>query len=113
DNPVVTDAAISGLRGSEAAVLTQLLKSQSQSPPRDAAITMLSATITRGAQDADVQALLQRCADTTLAEWQRSALLRGAEVALLGATPPGTIGRGRAAGGRAGAGGAEAAGGAA
>jgi mono/diheme cytochrome c family protein/HEAT repeat protein len=104
DNPVVIDAAISGLRGSESGVLTKLLQPATQSAQREAAITMLAATITRGAQDADVQSLFERSAETTLAEWQRSALLRGAEVALLGAPPPGAIGRGRAGGGRAGAG---------
>jgi hypothetical protein len=86
-------------------VLAALLKSTSQSAPLEAAITMVAGTITRGAQDADVQSLFQRSADPALAEWQRSALLRGAEVALLGATPPGTVGRGRAGGG-GGAGGA-------
>jgi putative membrane-bound dehydrogenase-like protein len=105
DNPVVVDAAISGLRGSETGVLTKLMQSAVQSPQREAAVTMLAATITRGAQDGDVQSLFQRCADAALPEWQRSALLRGAEVALLGAPAPGAIGRGRGAGagGRGGA----------
>ena len=101
DDPVVIDAALSGLRGSEPAVLTTLLQSTAQSPAREAAITMVAATIARSAQDADVQSLFQRCADEGLVEWQRSALLRGAEVALLGAAPPGTAGRGRAGGGAA------------
>ena len=88
DNPVVIDAALSGLRGSEPAVLTKLLQSTAQTPAREAAITMLAATIARGAQDADVQSLFQR-SPTRLAEWQRSALLRGAEVALLARRRPG------------------------
>ena len=99
DNPVVIDAALSGMRGSEPAVLAQLLLGTEQTPARDAAVTMVAATIARGAQDADVQSLFDRCAGGTLPEWQRSALLRGAEVALLGAAPPGAAGRGRAGGG--------------
>ena len=107
DNPVVVDAAMSGLRGSEGAVLGKLLQPGPASPQREAAVTMLAATITRGANDAEVQSLFQRSADTSLPEWQRSALLRGAEVALLGAPAPGAVGRGRAGG--AGGGGAAAA----
>ena len=95
DNPVVIDAAISGLRGTEGAVLSRLLQANAQTPQREAAITMLSATITRGALDADVQTVFQRAAEPALPEWQRSALLRGAEVALLGAAAPGATGRGR------------------
>ena len=65
---------------------------------------MVAGTITRGAQDADVQSLFQRMRRHRAAEWQRSALLRGAEVALLGAAAPGTVGRGRAGGGGGGGG---------
>jgi len=121
DDPVAVDGALSGLRGGEAVVLNNLLENRTASPARDAAITMLSATLVRGAQDASVQALLRRAAETTRPEWQRSALLRGAEVALLGAAAPGNpAGRGRgglgaargadqtAPGGRAGPGGAPA-----
>ena len=58
-------------------------------PQRDA-ITMLAATIVRGAQDAAVQQLFAWVADEARPGWQRSALLRGAEVALLGAAMPGS-----------------------
>src|SRR5919106_1850559 len=60
---------------------------------------------------------MQRLAETSRANWQRSALLRGAEVALLAATMPGTPSRGAAdpnepcptcPGGRGGPGGARA-----
>ena len=121
DDPVVVDGALSGLRGGEAVVLNNLLENRTASPAREAAITMLGATLVRGAQEVSVQSLLQRAADTTRPEWQRSALLRGAEVALLGAAAPGSpAGRGRggvgaarggdptAPGGRAGPGGAPA-----
>ena len=51
---------------------------------------MLAAMIVRGAQDAAIQHLFASVADETRSSWQRSALLRGAEVALLGAAMPGT-----------------------
>ena len=54
---------------------------------------MLAATIARSAQDAPVQALLEWIADARRASWQRAALLRGAEVAWLGAPIPGSSGR--------------------
>jgi mono/diheme cytochrome c family protein/glucose/arabinose dehydrogenase len=90
-DPVVVDAALSGLRGSEATVLEKLMARSSAGEPgtADAAMTLLAATIVRSAQDADAQRLFAWIADDTLAAWQRSALLRGAEVALLGAPMPG------------------------
>ena len=51
---------------------------------------MLAATIVRVGEDAPIQTLLQRVAETSRVDWQRFALLRGAEVALLAATMPGT-----------------------
>ena len=59
-------------------------------PQREAAITMLAATIVRGGQDVAIQKLLAAIGRREPAAWQRSALLRGAEVALLGAAMPGT-----------------------
>ena len=94
DDPIAVDAALSGCAGSELAVLDRLLQGAGETPQRSAAITMLAATIVRAGDDAPVQALLARVAETSRAPWQRSALLRGAEVALLGATMPGTPARG-------------------
>ena len=117
DDPIAVDAALSGLRGSELAVLDRLLQGAGETPQRSAAITMLAATIVRVGEDAPVQALLQRVAETSRAAWQRSALLRGAEVALLAASMPGTAARGagdpsapceKCPGGRGGPGGARA-----
>ena len=96
DDPIAVDAALSGIRGSELAVLERLLQGTGDTPQRSAAITMLAATIVRVGEDAPVQTLLARVAETSRAAWQRSALLRGAEVALLGATMPGTPSRGAA-----------------
>jgi mono/diheme cytochrome c family protein/glucose/arabinose dehydrogenase len=96
DDPIAVDAALSGARGIELAVLERLLQGTGDTPQRSAAITMLAATIVRVGEDAPVQMLLARVAETARAAWQRSALLRGAEVALLGATMPGTPSRGAA-----------------
>jgi mono/diheme cytochrome c family protein/glucose/arabinose dehydrogenase len=89
DDPIVVDAALSGLRGSEAAVVDALTQGPAGTPQREAAIAMLAATIVRGAQDAAVQGLFHRAADPDRPEWQRSAILRGAEVALMNAPMPG------------------------
>jgi mono/diheme cytochrome c family protein len=97
DDPITLDAALSGLRGREAAVLNTLLQSNAQTPQRDAAITMLAATIVRAADDPAIQNVFERVAEEARPGWQRSVLLRGAEVALLGAAMPGAIGRGGAA----------------
>ena len=92
DDPITLDAAISGLRGGEAAVTERLMRAGArQTPQRDASVTMLAATIVRSAQEAEIQNLFAWIADGSRADWQRSALLRGAEVALLGAAMPGTL----------------------
>ena len=96
DDPVVMDAAISSVRGTEAAVLDRLLKTViAQNARAESAITMLAATVLRAAQDGPAQTLLGWVADEAQPAWQRNALLRGAEVALLGAAMPGTVARER------------------
>jgi mono/diheme cytochrome c family protein/glucose/arabinose dehydrogenase len=89
NDPITLDAALSGLHGSEAAVLERLLASDAQTPQRETAVTMFAATIVRGSDDAAVRRLFEWTALGDRPGWQRSALLRGAEVALLGATMPG------------------------
>ncbi len=93
DDPVAMDAALSGVRGGESALLEKVLALSGQSPNRETAITMISATIVRAGQDAAIQRLLARAADEGRPGWQRSALTRGAEVALLNSTMPGTARR--------------------
>jgi mono/diheme cytochrome c family protein/glucose/arabinose dehydrogenase len=94
DDPIATDAALSGIRGSEATVLERLMASttsaETPTPQREAAVTMLASTIVRGAQDAAVQSLFASVAAADRPLWMRAALLRGAEVALLGAPAPGS-----------------------
>ena len=118
DDPIVMDAALSSLRGSEPIVLDKLLTAPAPTPQRETAITMLAATIVRSGQDAAIQKLFKGFAVADQTPWQRSALLSGAEIAVLGAPMPGTPAARRAApsaaalpcatcpGGRAGPGGA-------
>jgi mono/diheme cytochrome c family protein len=94
DDPITVDAALTGIRGGELAVLEKLLQGgASASPQREAAATMIAATIARGAQETGVQRLLALIGDEARPAWQRSALLRGAEVAVLGAAMPGAPAR--------------------
>ena len=93
-DPVAVDAALSGLAGSERAVLDAVLRTNADTPAATASITMLAATIVKGAQGSAVQSVLSLVVEESRPAWQRSALLRGAEVALLGATMPGGGGRG-------------------
>jgi mono/diheme cytochrome c family protein/glucose/arabinose dehydrogenase len=93
DDPVTMDAALSGLHGMETAVLEQLLNATAQTPQQEAAITMLTATIVRAGDAAAAARVLDWIGQTTRASWQRSALLHGAEVALLEAPMPGSAAR--------------------
>jgi mono/diheme cytochrome c family protein/HEAT repeat protein len=90
DDPVTMDAALSGVRGGEGLVLDRLIQASDQSVQRETAITMIAATIVRAGQDEGIQKILAATADPNRPMWQRAALLRGAEVALLGAVMPGT-----------------------
>ena len=97
------DAALSGLRGSEAAVLEKLLQSTAQTPQRETAITMLAATIVRGAQDAAVQNLFAWVADDEPAGLAAvgAAARRGGRAARRGVPAPGGRRARRRRGGRA------------
>ena len=98
DDPVAADAALSGARGAETAILEKLLQPDAApTPAHNAAIVMVSATIVRAGQEAGIQTTLAMVADASRAAWQRAALLRGAEVSLVPNTPmPGTVRRGTA-----------------
>jgi mono/diheme cytochrome c family protein/glucose/arabinose dehydrogenase len=90
-DPIALDAALSGLRGREAVVLDRLLRDPAdQTAERDAAITMLSATLLRSGVESEILHVFSRVGDGDHARWQRAALLHGAEIALLGAAMPGT-----------------------
>ena len=89
-DPVTMDAALSGLRGSELAAIGVLAnRPGGETPERAATLSMLAAMLVRSAEDSSVQALLGRVADPARPEWERSALLGGAEIALLNGSMPG------------------------
>jgi mono/diheme cytochrome c family protein/glucose/arabinose dehydrogenase len=90
EDPVVVDAVLSGVRGTEAEIVEGLL--QSSGDAASPAITMLAATIVRSAQEAPIQRIFAWIADDSRPSWQRTAVLHGAEVALLNAAMPGTPG---------------------
>jgi mono/diheme cytochrome c family protein len=92
----VMDAALSGVRGQEHALLAALLRSDGpQTPAREAAIAMVSATIMRAGEQTSVETTLAAIAEVNRADWQRAAVLRGVEVALVQGTPmPGIPRRG-------------------
>ena len=90
NDPVIIDVALSSARGAESTLLDTLLES-AETPQRDAAVTMLVATLVRSGQESVVQEVFARAADANRPPRQRSALLRGAEVALVGAAMPGSL----------------------
>jgi mono/diheme cytochrome c family protein len=77
DDPIVVDAAVSGLAGSELAVLDRLLTPGGE--PRPDAVTMLVGTLVRAKQADAVQTVLGRIAESDRPAWQRTALLAGFE----------------------------------
>ena len=94
DDQVLVDAALSGLRGSEAAVFDRILRGTA-GPQKPDAIGMLAATIARSGDATGVQQLIARVTDVSAPAWQRRAVLQGLDTGLPG------VGGGR---GRAGAG---------
>ena len=99
DDPITLDAAISGVKDHETDVIEKLAAAAAGPTPMvESAIAMLAATATRGGQAAQVGRVFEWASDAARPAWQREALVRGAEVALLGAAMPGAAGRGRGAG---------------
>jgi mono/diheme cytochrome c family protein len=84
DDPITVDAAVSGLKGQEAAALTGVLASKADSTRIIDPITMLAGAATKGGDKAAVQQIIAAAADTARAEPQRVALLRGLEAGLTG-----------------------------
>jgi mono/diheme cytochrome c family protein/glucose/arabinose dehydrogenase len=89
-DPVTMDAALSGLRGLELTAIGVLAdKPLGDTPERAATLSMLAAMVLRSAEDSGAQAVLARISDPGRPAWERSALLRGAEIALLNGQMPG------------------------
>ncbi len=55
DDPVTLDAALSGLAGSEPAMIERLMQAQAETPRRTAAIAMVAASAVRSGQEAAIQ----------------------------------------------------------
>jgi mono/diheme cytochrome c family protein/glucose/arabinose dehydrogenase len=98
-DPILVDAAISGLHGSEAQVLERVLQPEVTAGASDAAAMLAGAVARRGDAGA-VQQLVGLAADTRRIAWQRSAILHGLDAGL-----PAGGGGGRAGGARGGGGG--------
>lgn len=89
DDPQLVDAALSSVRGSEGPLLAALLpRAQAR---RTLGLTTLSATVFSQGENDAARLWLDRIADDALPEWQREALMHGAEVGVLGAPMPGQL----------------------
>lgn len=98
-DPILVDATISGLGGSEGEVLTRVLQS-GPSPGGFDPVSMLTAAIARGGDLAAVQEVLARAVDSTTAQTLRLALLQGLDAGLpsrAGGRGGRGLGRGRGA----------------
>jgi mono/diheme cytochrome c family protein/glucose/arabinose dehydrogenase len=95
-DPILVDAALSGLRGSEADVLDRLLPKSAPSEQVDA-VTMLAATIARSGDPTAVQRLIVRATEGSDTDARRLALMRGIDMGLptvSGRSGRGALGRG-------------------
>jgi len=99
-DPIIVDAAVSSLNGSEADVLTRMMQARPAAAPTEA-VAMLAAAVAKSGDVAGVQRAIDIIADASRPEWQRTALLQGLDAGL---PAPGAAGRG-GRGGRGGGGG--------
>ncbi len=90
---ILVDATISGLRGSEEAVLDRLLQPNVASGEADA-VAMLVAAVAKSGDPASVQQIVARATDSSRPEWQRTALLAGLDAGLPSSGGGGRGGRG-------------------
>ncbi|MEO7273139.1 MAG: HEAT repeat domain-containing protein, partial [Vicinamibacterales bacterium] len=102
-DPIVVDAALSGMAGREVALVERMASGADGTPARTATVAVLAATIIRGKNEEAVQRVFAAVADPARAAWQRTALMTGTENGVLGTALPGT-GGGRGRGGAGGAG---------
>jgi mono/diheme cytochrome c family protein len=100
-DPIIVDAAISGLKGQEVPVLNNLLRVVDV-PPTTEAVSMLAAAIAKNGDAAAVQRVIDAAVDISQPAWRQTALLHGLEVGL---PVPGAGGARGGRGGGAGGGG--------
>ena len=83
-DPIVVDATISGLRGSERDVFERVL-GRAVAPEAADVLKILAATIARIGDPGEVEKLLARATDGSGTSWRRAALLDGVDLGLAGA----------------------------
>jgi mono/diheme cytochrome c family protein len=92
EDPIIVDAAISGLAGQEPAMLDRVLESKATEQKSADAITMLSATVAKAKNQPAASRIFDLAADSGQAAWARLALLRGFDTgggqAPAGGAPP-------------------------
>jgi mono/diheme cytochrome c family protein/glucose/arabinose dehydrogenase len=93
DDPVVLDAAISGVGDQHLQVIAELSSREQATANRGTALSAVAAAITRAADERMVQSLFAAIANPEMPAWQRGALVAGTEIALLNAPWPGAIAR--------------------
>ena len=80
-DPIIVDAAISSLKGSEAEVLTKVMQAKTAQPPTEA-VAMLAAAVAKSGDVAAVQQAIDVIANASRPDWQRTALLQGLDAGL-------------------------------
>jgi mono/diheme cytochrome c family protein len=86
DDPITVDAAISGLRGQESAVLTKLLAEPSATHVD--AVSMLAGAATKSRDKEAIEQIMAAAADASRPQPLRLALLRGLDAGIAGAARP-------------------------
>jgi mono/diheme cytochrome c family protein len=80
-DPIIVDAAISGLKGVEAEVLARVFQGKTAAPPTEA-VAMLTGALAKSGDAAAVQRAIDIAADATRPAWQRTAVLQGLDAGL-------------------------------
>ena len=80
-DPIITDAAVSGLKGVESDVLGRVLQAKAVTPPTEA-VSMLVAAVSKAGDVAGVQKAIDVAANDATPAWQRTALLQGLDMAM-------------------------------
>ncbi len=80
-DPIIVDAAVSGLRGLEGDTLALVLDARSTAPPNEA-VTMLAGAVAKSGDPAKTQRVIDAATSSSRADWQRLALLRGLDAGL-------------------------------
>ena len=101
EDQIIVDAAVSGLNGQEATMVTRMLESKTGEKKTSDAVMMLSAAVAKAKDESAAQGLLAFAANAQKPMWQRLALLRGFDTGL----PSGRAGLGGGGGRPPGAGG--------